>query len=455
MSGASTGLRPLCFVLMPFGTKDDPTLGEIHFDAVYGEVIRPAVEAAGMQCVRADEERVGGIIHRPMFERLLLCDYAVADLSLANANVYYELGVRHATRPWSTVLLFREGFRLPFDVGPLRAQPYRLGADGRPARDRVEHDGAALTASLLAARHRTTDSPLFQLLPELRPTDTGVLGSELFRGRVEATRILQGRLADARRELDLPGMRAVRADLGDLDDREAGLVVDLLRSFLAVEAYDDAVALVDAMPPVVGGTPVVREQLAFALNRLGRRDEAEEVLVRLVEERGTDSETSGLLGRVYKDKWADALEQGRDRLAAGLIDRAIAAYLAGFEADWRDHYPGINAVQLMYLRDPTDPRIAELLPVVRYGARQKARRRQADYWDHATLLEVAVLDDSVEEAETALMHALAADPLPWQARSTLTTLVRLRTARESTGPTPDWLRTVETELATVADPGVE
>jgi hypothetical protein len=219
-----------------------------------------------------------------MFERLLLCDYAVADLSMANANVYYELGIRHATRPWSTVLLFREGFRLPFDVGPLRAQPYHIGPE--------------------EADHR-------------------------------------------RRTRDLDGMRAVRADLGDLDGRDAGLVVDLLRSFLAVEAYDDAVALVEAMPPIAGRTPVVREQFAFALNRLGRRDEAKDVLLQLAEERGTDSETNGLLGRVYKDQWADALAQGRTALAAGLLEKAIGAYLAGFEADWRDHYPGINAVQLM------------------------------------------------------------------------------------------------------------
>jgi len=76
VSEPSTGLRPLCFVLMPFGTKDDPAGGQVHFDAVHEEIIRPAVEDAGMQCVRADEERVGGIIHRPMFERLLLCDFA-------------------------------------------------------------------------------------------------------------------------------------------------------------------------------------------------------------------------------------------------------------------------------------------------------------------------------------------------------------------------------------------
>jgi hypothetical protein len=56
--------------------------------------------------VRADEEMAGGIIHKPMFERLILCEYAVADLTAANANVFYELGVRHGGRPGCTVLLF-------------------------------------------------------------------------------------------------------------------------------------------------------------------------------------------------------------------------------------------------------------------------------------------------------------------------------------------------------------
>src|SRR4051812_48547555 len=91
---AGDGLQPLCLLLMPFGTKDDPVLGKVYFDEIYEKIIRPAVVEVGMQCVRADEEWVGGIIHKPMFERLLLCEYAVADLSMANANVYYELGIR-------------------------------------------------------------------------------------------------------------------------------------------------------------------------------------------------------------------------------------------------------------------------------------------------------------------------------------------------------------------------
>jgi len=80
---------PLCFILMPFGKKKDATGREINFDAVYELLIAPAVGAAGMEPLRADKEKTGGIIHKPMFERLLLCEYAVADLTAANANVFY------------------------------------------------------------------------------------------------------------------------------------------------------------------------------------------------------------------------------------------------------------------------------------------------------------------------------------------------------------------------------
>jgi hypothetical protein len=443
--------RPLCFVLMPFGTKEDSAVGKVEFDAVYEQLIRPAIEDAGLQCVRADEERVGGIIHKPMFERLLLCDYAVADLTMANANVYYELGIRHAARPWSTVLLFREGVGLPFDTRLLRAMPYRLGIGGRPDPAHVAGDRTALTASLREARARRTDSPVFQLT-DLVPPDIDGLDTELFERRVATTTVLKQQIAGARDNHDLGRMRTLQAGLGDLHDAETEVLVDLLRSFLAIEEYGDAVALVEAMPEFVRRVPQVRERFAFALNRQGRRAEAETVLVELLRERGADSETYGLLGRVYKDQWAQAVADGRTLLARGLLDKAIGAYLAGFEADWRDHYPGINAVQLMHLRDPADPQIAELVPVVRYAALRKAARYQADFWDHATLVELAVLADDADSAFGFLAHAFAAAPLPWQARSLLDTLVRLRLTREATGTSRPWLHEIEAELRSVAEP---
>ena len=115
--GSSPGSDPLCFVLIPLGRKPNGPGASIDFDALYDQVIAPAIRAAGLEPIRADRDMTVGIAHRPMFERLILCDYAVADLTLANAAVFYELGVRHVLRPHSTVLLFASGRPLPDNVG--------------------------------------------------------------------------------------------------------------------------------------------------------------------------------------------------------------------------------------------------------------------------------------------------------------------------------------------------
>src|SRR5687768_3432700 len=107
---------PLCFVIMPFGIKKDAEGNEVNFDKVYQSLIKPAITNAEMEPIRADEETVNGIIHKPMYERLILCDYAVADLTTANANVFYELGVRHTVKPFTTISIFASNTRLPFDV---------------------------------------------------------------------------------------------------------------------------------------------------------------------------------------------------------------------------------------------------------------------------------------------------------------------------------------------------
>jgi hypothetical protein len=106
-------MKPYCFVLMPFGRKSDDSGRVVEFDAVYDQIIAPAIVDANLEPIRADEEIIGGIIHKPMFERLMMCDYAVADLTTANANVFYELGIRHGVRPYSTVPVAGSGMRLP------------------------------------------------------------------------------------------------------------------------------------------------------------------------------------------------------------------------------------------------------------------------------------------------------------------------------------------------------
>src|SRR5437867_7634918 len=119
----------LCFAIMPFGTKKDAGGKEINFDKVYETLIKPAIIKADLEPIRADEEKAGGFIHKPMYERLLFCEFAVADLSAANANVLYEVGMRHAIKPYTTVNIFDTGIVLPFDVRPLRAMAYEYVQD--------------------------------------------------------------------------------------------------------------------------------------------------------------------------------------------------------------------------------------------------------------------------------------------------------------------------------------
>lgn len=436
--------RPLCFVLMPFGEKPDGMGGMVDFDAVYAEVIRPAVEAAGMEPLRADEEMEGGIIHKPMFERLILCDYAVADLTTANANVFYELGIRHAARPHSTVLVYAEGLRLPFDVAPLRAVPYRLESGGGPAT--TEEIKEVIEERLRRARDAVTDSPIYELVENFPDVDR--TKTDVFRDRVRYASEAKARLADAREKGDEGKLRGIEGDLAPIEDQEAGVVVDLLLSYRAVKAWGAMISLADKMAPPLAQTVLVREQLAFALNRNKEGERAERILLDVLEKRGPSSETFGLLGRVYKDRWEEARDGGNHALERGQIRKAIAAYLKGFEADWRDAYPGINAVTLMEIADPPDIRRLEIIPVVSYAAKRRIEAGHADYWDHATRLELAVLAKDREAASDALADALATVRETWEPESTARNLRLIREARERRGEGLPWTSELEEALNT-------
>src|SRR6476660_5891692 len=95
--------RPLCFVLMPVGVKSDASGKLIDFERIYNELIAPAIHVAGLKPLRADEEITGAVIGKPMFERLMLSEYVVADLTTADPSVLYQLGVRHSVRSANTI----------------------------------------------------------------------------------------------------------------------------------------------------------------------------------------------------------------------------------------------------------------------------------------------------------------------------------------------------------------
>ncbi len=435
--------KPLCFVLMPFGKKAAGGPHVIDFDAVYRELIKPAVEAAGLEPIRADEEEAGGIIHKPMFERLVLCDFAIADLTAANANVFYELGVRHAAKARSTILLFAEGHgRLPFDVAQLRALPYQIGTDGKPenASEMREH----LTTKLQAAKKGSDkDSPLYQLLEDY--PDIAHEKTDVFRARLAYAADIKASLSKARK-LERNAIYDVEEKLGPIADQEAGVVVDLFLSYRAVKAWDDMKRVHILMNPILAATVLVREQLALAMNRSGSGEEAEEVLKTLIEERGPSSETYGILGRIYKDRWVEATKSGDQIRARGALRQVVAAYKAGFEADWRDAYPGINALTFMSIANPDDPEIKLLEPVVTYAVQRKVDTGETDYWDYATLLELAVLRGNQKDAETSLGDALARQREIWEPETTLNNIILIQRSRADDHVTKEWVPAIEAVL---------
>ena len=435
-------IKPLCFVLMPFGEKPDTAGSIINFDAVYLELIKPAIEESGLEPLRADEEMTGGIIHEQMFERLILCEYAVADLTTANANVFYELGIRHAVRPWSTVLLFAEGgSQLPFDVAPLRALSYRLSADGKPAN--IDMDKAAVVKRLVDARDAAADSPLYRMIdgyPDIDHTKT-----DTFRDRVRYSADMKQQLSTARKS-GVAALRHIQAQLGDIQNSESGVVIDLFLSYRAVKAWQDMIDLAGKMSLPLAATVMVQEQLGLALNRKGKAEDAEKVLLELIKKRGPSSETYGILGRVYKDRWEAAQKADEKFEARSFLDKAIDAYLKGFEADWRDAYPGINAVTLMEIKEPPDPRREQLIPVVRYAVERKIAAGKPDYWDYATRLELAVLAKNEENTMTALGDSLSSIREPWEPETTVRNLRLIREAREERKEYISWAKVIEHEL---------
>ncbi|HJV37002.1 TRAFs-binding domain-containing protein [Geomonas sp.] len=439
--------KPCCLVLMPFDKRKDCTGREIDFEAVYRRLVVPAVEAAGLQAVRGDEGRTGGLGRR-LLERLALFEYVLADLSAASPTVFYTLGIRHASQPRKTVLIHAASrAQLPFDAQALGAVSYRVSPQGHPEYEAKYR--TVITDALKKGDSGAADSPLFRQLPGYPNLDRG---ARLKAAEAEAG-LEQGvkqSLLEARSRGG-GAVRAVEASLGNLAEVEPGVVLELFFGYREAQWWNEMTALVPRMAPVLAGTLLVQEQLALALNRMGKGAEAERVLRDLLARRGPSATTYGKLGRVLKYQWEKAAEKGDKALAKELLDKAATAYWKGFEADWRDTYSGVNAVTLMELKQPADPRRREILPVVHYAVEQRIRSGAADYWDYATLLELAVLACDEAKAAGALGQCLARVRESWEAQTTAKKLRLIREARLGRGADcPVWADNAVEELLKAA-----
>lgn len=400
-------MRPLCLVAVSPGPDCDHILTQLAL---------PAVHAAGME----------PLLGAPTCDRLSLSEFALVDLTTSTLDVRFALGVRHALRPNTTILVAARNA-----LGPLPEETI-LYAPENPAEALPE-----ITAGFARLRSRPRVQLPFHILEHFH--EIGRLKTDVFRDRVDYDPRMKARLEAARTSTQ--PREALLAIEGELDHATADhcVLVDLLLSYRAVKAWPEMIALVAKMPVELARTILVQEQFAFGLNRHGDWERAEAILQGLIAAHGPSSETNSLLGRVYKDRW----EQWQD---VAWLDKAINTYLQGFEADWRDAFPGINSLMLMEMRNPPDDRRHKLVPLIRYAVERRVASGQPDYWDFATLIELAILANDQTAAHEALSKAVGVAREVWEPESTLATLRRVIAARQARGENTAWLEPIRQGL---------
>jgi tetratricopeptide (TPR) repeat protein len=461
-------MTPHAFIAMPFGTKPGADGNNIAFNRIYDELLKPALEAAGCTVFRADEEQRAGDIRTDMFQELLVADLVLADLTLDNPNVWYELGVRHALRARGVVLVQGPRPTSPFDIYTDRKLRYRL-KDGAPDPAFVEADKAALTAmarATLDASAARKVSPVYTLLPHLAEPQWRQLlldgrnefgtAYEQWRGRLEVARA-KNRAGDI---LVLAGETPTQA-LWFEAKRDAGNSLLKLRQFsFALEQFDDALR---AEPGDVG----CRNKRIVCLGRLGRHEEAAEAARQLTEDRPRDAEAWALAGRVQKDRWlsrwhAEGLTPAQWHEAAAQetasLEEAIAPYHQAFIFDPSHHYSGINALTLQLLLKHLGGEVSQtiidnLTSGVLWAALSAQKRDPKDYWAKASFAELCLLVNPLATVQREYRSTVAAAQGDWFALdSTRQTLLLLRDLQFRPAETAAALAIVDREIERLAPP---
>ena len=157
-----------CFIIMPFGEKTDVNGEVIPFDTVYEHILKPAgkkLESHGISVnsVRCDEIERAGWIHSTMIKHIVESDIAIVDVTTANPNVFYELGVRHALKRKVTLLGARHGTKLPFNIQGFNVIEYDLRIDA--ANKAIDAIAEFMRAGIEA---NETDSLVHQVLGDLK-----------------------------------------------------------------------------------------------------------------------------------------------------------------------------------------------------------------------------------------------------------------------------------------------
>ena len=416
---------PVCFMIMPYGRK--PTQAEagrgpaeIDFNALWDRGYVPTIKALGYEPVRADQD-TGGLIVSQMLERIYFADLVLADMTIPNGNVYYEVGIRHAAQKTGCVLLAADWSKQLFDVVQMRTIRYPL-AEGN------------ITEATAAAFQTAIGDHIKSLCVGISPMHQSIPGypSNVDPRKATTTRDQMAELAAFQTEVRAvraapPKERMQRAQ--DLIARKGNppatysmalALLMLLRDSASTAAnWTVLLDFVRKLPPRFADEPEIQENRAFAAAQAGNDVQAIAELETLIDLIGPTPERLGLLGGRYKRLANVAAASEAERRQA--LDKAIGYYEHGVELDLNAYYCSSNLPRLYRKRaKPGDDERAQTVLRLAIAACERARRLQvADEWVRPTLLGTAFDLGDPDKAEE-LADAVIAEGAPkWKVNSVL------------------------------------
>ena len=425
-----TPLRPLCFMVMPFGSKPvvppaDNGVATIDFDALWAKAFEPVIRELGYEPVRADQD-IGALIIQEMLERLYFSDLVVADLTIPNGNVYYEIGIRHASKPRGCVLVSADWAKALFDVNQMRRLTYPL-PEGAITDDTAQRVRDALREG--ARKLAAGTSPMYEALPgfpqDVMPDRASSIKEHLrnlaaFQARLREVRLTPDQEERRRRALEL----VASMEQGPLSPSMAVEVALLLRD---CAAWSDTLDYIEALPEEHRQLDVVEELRCLALSSSKNKDHRKAIagLEALVQLRGDTSERQGLLGGRYKKLAAESRENNPG-LYRRYLDQAIEHYERGMRLDLNDYYPICNLPRLYRDRneDGDLERAAFAARLARVACERAKELRPADEWVRQTLLGLAFDEGDVATARACLKEVEREGPARWKLETTVADLER-------------------------------
>jgi hypothetical protein len=184
-----------CFMIMPYGRKPtqvEPSSnapGEIDFNALWDRAFAPTILSLSFDPVRADQD-TGALIITQMVERLYFADLVLADMTIPNGNVYYEVGVRHAAKRTGCVLLAADWSKQLFDVAQMRTIRYPL-KEGNIEDATAKAVPEAIRVPIGALSQG--DSPVFESIPGY-PANPDPSAASTMKDVLAETAVLQAKI---------------------------------------------------------------------------------------------------------------------------------------------------------------------------------------------------------------------------------------------------------------------